>query len=76
MRIFLTYAFGGAQNYTGRNLRSAHEKLVQKKGLSDEHFDRVAFHLAETLRELGTSETLITEVLTIVETTRTEVLNK
>lgn len=76
MRIFLTYAFGGAPNYTGRNLGQAHARLVKEKGLNDKHFDRVAGHLRETLQELDTQETLIQEVLTIVDTTRDEVLNR
>lgn len=74
-QAFVTFAFGGPNQYTGRNLRAAHEKSV-KAGLSDEHFDRVAVHLASAMRELGVAEPLIQEALAIVGSTRADVLNK
>jgi len=43
-RTFLTYAFDGPNNYTGKGLRSAHAMLV-KMGLDDTHFDAVIGHL-------------------------------
>jgi hemoglobin len=70
---FLTMAFGGPSGYTGRDLRSAHAGLVSQ-GLSDEHFDRVAQHLQQTLQELDVPTPLIEEVLAIVASTRKDVL--
>lgn len=75
-KVFLTYAFGGAPNYSGLSMRKAHEKLVTEKGLNDSHFDAVAGHLQETLEELGVPKDLIGEVMTIVASTRNDVLNK
>jgi len=72
---FMTMAFGGPNNYTGRDLRTAHAGLV-KRGLGDAEFDAVAGHLKATLEELGVSEALITEVLTIVGGTRNDVLSR
>ena len=72
---FVTMAFGGPNHYTGQNLRSAHKRLVDK-GLADGHFDRVAMHLADAMRELGVAQSLIDEALAVVETTRADVLNK
>ena len=73
---FMTWAFGGPTEYRGRALREAHTALVNEEGLGDQHFDAVAKHLDATLRELGVSEPLIQEALSIVAGTRKEVLNR
>ena len=73
---FMTWAFGGPATYRGRDLRTAHAKLVQQKALSDVHFDAVAKHLQATLKELGVDDGLIAEALTIVGGTRNEVLGR
>ena len=75
-KAFLTYAFGGAPNYSGKSMRDAHKRLVEEKGLSDEHFDKVAGHLQATLEELGVPADLIGEVMTIAASTREDVLNR
>jgi hemoglobin len=62
---FFTYAFGGSDRYDGRYMREAHKELVEKQGLSVEHFDAVAEDLMETLKEMGVSEELRAEVATI-----------
>lgn len=73
---FMSVAFGGPVEYQGRPLREAHAALVRKRGLGDAHFDAVARHLEETLRELDIDAALITEVLQVVESTRSEVLSR
>lgn len=73
--MFVTYAFGGASNYTGKSMRAAHKDAVSH-GLSDRHFDLVAGHLKAAMEELHVPEILITEALTIVGSTRNDVLNK
>lgn len=72
---FVTYAFGGPPNYTGNNLRDAHKDAVTR-GLSDKHFNAVAGYLSQAMRELGVAQPLIDEALSIVETTRSSVLNR
>ena len=72
---FMTMAFGGPNRYTGRDLRTAHAGLVAR-GLGDAHFDAVASHLAETLRELGVDDATAGEVLAIVAPTRGDVLSR
>ena len=42
---FLTYAFGGTPNYSGKSMRAAHKHLVEDMGLNDEHFDAVIENL-------------------------------
>ena len=73
-KAFLTMAFGGPHNYTGRSLRGAHERHVER-GLNQSHFDAVAGHLQATLDELGVSQDLAREVMTIVAGTQADVLN-
>jgi hemoglobin len=71
---FMTLAFGGPHQYSGRDLRTAHAGLVSR-GLGNMHFDAVVGHLQSTLDELGISGPLTAEVLTIVEGTRRDVLS-
>jgi hemoglobin len=73
---FMTMAFGGPNKYTGKDLRTAHAKLVKTGGLGDSHFDAIAHHLKTTLLELGVDEATTSEVLHVVGTTRNDVLNR
>lgn len=74
-KAFLTYAFGGPNNYTGLDMRRGHAHLVER-GLNDSHFDAVTENLAATLKELGVAQGLIDQVLTIAESTRNDVLGR
>lgn len=73
---FLSYAFGGMPNYSGKGMRAAHAPLVEKLGLDDSHFDAVVENLAASLTELGVSNELIGEVATVAESIRDDVLCK
>lgn len=75
-KAFMTYAFGGAPNYSGESMRKAHERLVKEEGLNDSHFDAVAEDLQATLQELQVPENLIAEVMSLVGGTRDDVLNR
>lgn len=72
---FLTMALGGPHSYTGKDLRAGHAHLVAR-GLNDEHFDAVKENLEKALRDLNVSQPQIDEVLNLVETTRSDVLNR
>ncbi len=72
---FVTYAFGGPNQYTGKSLRVVHKKTVEN-GLNDRHFDLVATHLKAAMQELNVPGELINEALAIVGSTRADVLNK
>ncbi len=74
-KAFLTFAFGGAPNYSGKNMREAHKKLVEK-GMNSLHFDAVMGHLGNTLKELNVPNELIQEVARISMSTRDDVLNR
>ncbi|MDQ8203707.1 group 1 truncated hemoglobin [Pelagicoccus sp. SDUM812003] len=73
---FLTYAFGGAPQYTGRSMRAAHKRLVEEMGLNESHFHAVMENLGATLQELGVPMDMIGEAAAIAESTKGDVLNK
>ena len=75
-KLFLSYAFGGVENYSGKSMRDAHAKLVENMGLSDEHFDAVVEDLGKALNNLGVPQGIIMEVNGIAESTRADILNK
>ena len=72
---FMAWAFGGPEEFKGRDLRAAHAPLVQR-GLGDVHFDRITQHLEATLKELGIAPDLIAEALLHIGGTRDQVLGR
>lgn len=74
-KAFLTMAFGGPHEYTGRDMRTAHAPLVER-GLDDMHVDIVVEHLGGTLKELGVDDATIAEVAAIAESVRADVLGR
>jgi hemoglobin len=58
-RAFLTRALGGPAYYAGRDMRAAHAGLA----ITDEHFDRVAQHLTDTLTGLGVDAAIVAQVV-------------
>ncbi len=74
-KAFLTMAFGGPNNYSGKDLREGHAHLVER-GLNDSHVDAVLENLADTLKELKVEQSLIDEVIAIAEGARNDVLNR
>lgn len=77
-KAFMTYAFGGKDKFSGRNMRESHKDLVDNMGLTDIHFDAIAQNLVETLKELNVSQENIDEVVKIVGSVqhRNDVLNR
>ncbi len=71
-KAFLTYAFGGPNGYSGKDMRAGHAHLK----LTEAHFDAVVENLAATLRELDVPQELIAEVARIAGGTRNDVLNR
>lgn len=74
-KAFFTMAFGGPNNYTGKDMRNAHAHLV-KMGLNDSHFDAVMEHLGATLVELNVPQDLIAEAAAIALSARGDVLGR
>jgi len=72
---FLTFAFGGPNNYTGKDMRDGHAHLVAR-GLNDSHFDAVMENLGATLKELKVPDDLIAQAAAIAESVRNDVLGR
>jgi hemoglobin len=71
-KAFLTYAFGGPSQYSGKDLRRAHADMH----LSEADFDAVMGHLGDTLEELGVPAPLIGEAAAVALSVKNEVLNR
>ncbi len=74
-KAFLTMVCGGPHHYTGRDMRTAHAKLLSQ-GLNDSHVDVVIEHLGATLAELGAKESDIAEVAALANSVRDAVLSR
>ena len=55
---FLSQALGGPKQYSGASMRDAHSRL----SIEQRHFDSVAVHLVETLRELSVPEEMVGKI--------------
>jgi len=71
-KAFLTYAFGGPNSYTGRDLRTAHAKMK----LTEQDFDAVIGHLVATLQQLKVPPDLIESAGKIALSVKNDVLNR
>lgn len=71
-KAFLTMAFGGPNNYTGKDMREAHKRM----NLTEEHFTAVAECLVGTLKDLNVAEEDINEVVNVALSVKDDVLNK
>lgn len=75
LKAFMTVAFGGPDEYTGRSLRDAHARLV-RMGLNDSHYDIVMEHLGATMQQLNVPAELMQEAAALVESVRGEILGR
>lgn len=71
-KAFLTMAFGGPNNYSGKDMREAHKNM----NLTEEHFNAVAENLVETLNELNVPEEDINAIVEVCLSVKDDVLNK
>lgn len=69
---FMMFAFGGPKKYSGRTLRESHKNM----GLKEDHFNAIVNHLSSTLKDFKVSDDLIDQVVTVVGTTKDDILNK
>ncbi|MCB0333686.1 MAG: group 1 truncated hemoglobin [Bdellovibrionales bacterium] len=74
-KSFLTMVFGGPNNYTGKDMREAHARLVED-GLNEDHFNAVAGHLQATLEELNVPGELTDQVMALAASTKDDVLGR
>ena len=59
---FFAAALGGPQTYTGATMRQVHKG----RGIRQEHFDLVAFHLTESLRDAGVPGALVSRIIELI----------
>ncbi len=74
-KAFLTMVFGGPVNYSGLDMREGHKHLVDR-GLNDQHVDAVIELLGTALAEHGVNQEEISEVASIANSVRDDVLNR
>ncbi|CAK57654.1 unnamed protein product (macronuclear) [Paramecium tetraurelia] len=67
---FLTMAFGGPNNYTGRDMKAGHAGL----GITTVAFNTIVKHLGDTLKEMGVPAEVIAEAAAVAETTRADIV--
>lgn len=75
-KSFLSMAFSGPYHYSDADLRSSHKPLLERYGLSDEHFDRILELFKESLDELNISTNEAQGMMEILESTREVILNR
>lgn len=68
---FLSQALGGPKQYSGASMRDAHSRLP----IEQRHFDSVAVHLVETLRELTVSEDIIGAIASALTPLSEQIVN-
>lgn len=71
-KAFLTFAFGGPNAYSGRDMRAAHARLA----LQESDFDAVMEHLGATLQSLNVPPQLIERVAQVALSVKHDVLNR
>ncbi|EER11423.1 Cyanoglobin, putative [Perkinsus marinus ATCC 50983] len=69
-RSFLTYVFGGSNNYTGRSMRAAHAGY----NITDAQFDAVVENLTNTMKELGIPQEYVDQVNAIAKSEHDDVV--
>jgi hemoglobin len=69
--VFLSQALDGPKQYSGAAVDEVHAGVAIKQ----RHFDAVAGHLVETLRELNVNEGLIGEVIARIAPLSAQVVN-
>jgi hemoglobin len=68
---FVSSATGGPARYAGRNMHAAHAHL----GITHEHFNRVARHLADELAALGVDEHTAGDLVAVVATLAPQIVS-
>ncbi len=68
---FLSQVLGGPRQYSGASMRDAHSRLA----IEQRHFDGVAVHLVETLRELNLPEEIITAIAAALTPLSAQIVN-
>lgn len=71
-KAFLMFAFGGPNNYGGKDMKTAHARM----NLTELHFNAVMENLGATLAELGVPEALIGEAAAIALSVKSDIVSR
>ena len=74
-KAFLSFAFGGPNQYSGKRMSDGHAHLVAQ-GLNDSHVDAIIELLGATLKEFNVPDAKIAEVAAVAESVRDQVLGR
>ncbi|EAR90538.1 protozoan/cyanobacterial globin family protein (macronuclear) [Tetrahymena thermophila SB210] len=66
---FLCFAFGGPNNYVGKNMKDGHKGM----NIDDSQFNAIVELLAQTLTEMGVPQDVIGEIAAICEPLRKDI---
>jgi hemoglobin len=72
---FLIQFMDGKMPTANEYMRNAHKKYVAEMGLNDTHFNIVATHLVNTLKEFNVPQAMIDEVVVAVSSLHDAVLD-
>ena len=73
--MFLSMLLGGKKVYSGKKLRVAHAG-ARMHGMDDSHFDALLQHFRGALTAVGVAADPVTEIMTLLEGTRNDVLDR
>lgn len=71
---FFKYLLFSKESEQTFKLDDIHRPLVEKLGLSEQHFDRVVAHLTKSLTKLNAAPETMSVALTLIESTRHQIL--
>jgi hemoglobin len=72
--MFISMLLGGRIVYAGKDIAVAHAR-VREQGLNEGHFDSFLKHFREALNEVGVQADKVEEVVKLLESRRSAVLN-
>ena len=74
-RAFLARAFGGPNDYHGRDMRTGHTR-PRNRGLDDDDYETFIGYFRETLDDFEVPREVTDEVIAIVNTAKEDVLGR
>lgn len=70
VRVKLVYALSGPRPFRGRDIKSAHQNVF----IGENHFKDMKFLVAEALREVGVTESIILQILRVFDSKKSYIL--
>lgn len=70
---FMTFAFGGTNHYSGKDMVAAHKNIIPH--LEESHFNAIVEHFVATLKDMEVPQEDIDAAVAVVATTKEAVLS-